>query len=107
MTGVLLTVVSVDVADLPLIARHTVTVEIILPVLADPVKTGAGLALVRLLFTVRTNIARPAVTLKALTVLQAGSIVHAGTGLASPQQTGGRGDVEVTALSHHHAVLRL
>ena len=107
MTGVVLTVVNVDVADLPLVARDTVTVEVILPVPAGPVNTGAGLALVRLLFTVRTNIARPAVTLKALTVLQASSIVEARTGLASPQQTGGRGDVEVTALSHHPAVLRL
>ena len=107
MARIIFTIVNVDVAELPLVSRLAVTVEVILSVLTGPVKTGAGLTLVRLLLTARTNIAWPAVTLKALTVLQASSIVEAGTGLAPPQQTGGRGDVEVPALSHHLAVLRL
>ena len=107
MTRIILAIVSVDVAELPLVARQTVTVKVILPVLTGPVKAGAGLAVVRLLFADLPLIARHAVTLEALTVLQTSSIVEAGTDLAPPHQTGGRGEVEVPTLSHHLAVLRL
>ena len=107
MTRILLTVVSVGVAELPLIAREAVTVELVLPVLTGSLDTGTGLALVRLLLAELSLVARPAVTLRALTVLQAGSIVKTGTGLAPPQHNGGRGYIELTALSHRLAVLHL
>ena len=75
MTRILLTVVSVGVAHLPLVARLTDTVETILPVLTGSVHTWTRLTLVCLLLAVGTNITRPAGTRRALTVLQAGSIV--------------------------------
>ena len=107
MTGILLTVVSVGVAHLPLIARLAVAVEVIDPVLTAAVETGAGQALVSLLLTVEANIAWSAVTQRALTVLQTGPVVEAGTGLAPPRQTGGRGDGEVITLRGRLTVLSL
>ena len=108
MTGVVLTVVDINLTVCPLVARLAVAVETVQEVLTGPVLAGAGLALVPLLLTERTNIARPAVTEKALTVLQASSIVEAGPGLAPPRQTGDRGgDVQLSALLLHLAVLPL
>lgn len=107
MTGILLTVISVSVAHLPLIARVAVTEEIIDPVLTATVMTGTGLTLVTLLFTVLANIARSAVTEEALAVLQAGPVVEAGPGLAPPHQAGGRGDGEVVTLRGQLTVLSL
>ena len=63
MTGILLTVVNVGVAELALVARVTVAVELVLAVLAGSLDTGAGLALVPLQLAELSLVARPADTL--------------------------------------------